>query len=82
MTIERYREPQAVGLRHGEQKEWTSEGNRKRECALVAVDGICTRKKAERMSVRKSGLKQPIWVAPRYKISSRRTELSVFRVLF
>ena len=37
------------------------------EKALVAVDGNCARKKAERMIVRVRGLYQtePIWVAPR-----------------
>ena len=51
------REPQAVELRYGAQKEWALEGNRTLgKCKLVAVDGYCARKNAERMMVRKSGL--------------------------
>ena len=48
----RHRESQAVELRYKPKKEWTWEGERTRNFASVAIDGYCTRKRAERMFVR------------------------------
>ena len=48
----RHREPQTVELRYKPKKEWTWEGERTRNFASVAIDGYCTRKRAERMFVR------------------------------
>ena len=54
--------------------------NERAEKASVAIDGSCARKKAGRMSVRKKRTKQGQYGWHRgMQISSRRTEISVFR---
>ena len=77
----RYREPQAVELRYKPKKEWTWEGERTRILASVAIDGYCTRKRAERMFVREKRTETVNLGGTAVKmLSSRNTDFSVFRV--
>ena len=79
----RHRESQAVELRYKPKKEWTWEGERTRNFASVAIDGYCTRKRAERMFVREKRTETVNLGGTAVKmLSSRNTDFSVFRVFY